>query len=454
MIMRFRRNFQVARRATHGYSIVEMGIVLATLGLLLGASLVPLGNRLRAERVADARDQLEQIRTAIVGYARTHRNNPAVAVITGTNYRATIPGGRPYLPCPDQDGDGQEDRYPMPPGDFSTNARPAGTTVTDLPLTGPISLAVPEILPITVTVSDARADNDLVPTNADGYGMCVSDRGMVPWATLGTPPADPWGNRFTYRVDPIFAHGVLGFGRESRSDMLDPRMPLTTTISSNLTLTTYMRREEEYFNGRNMAPGITLTTLIDELPGLVCNTIADSTGCSLESLRNGDLTGNNLLVATTTGASTVFNVLADVTVARVYEDNDITSGMVFTVLSHGANGFGAYPHNEGANRSTSTNDLICLDLPNPGNGWSASHPETENADVVNIGTCVVVNNRPPNNTNTGTPHYNSFAELPIARTGSLEFDDVLIHMSDQELIGAMHEIGIDMDRPWVPPGPM
>ncbi len=36
-------------------------------------------------------------------------------------------------------------------------------------------------------------------------GTCANVEGNVPWATLGVANADPWGNRFRYRVSSNFA---------------------------------------------------------------------------------------------------------------------------------------------------------------------------------------------------------------------------------------------------------
>lgn len=47
---------------------------------------------------------------------------------------------------------------------------------------------------------------------------CDVAEGNIPWATLGAPASDSWGNRFRYRVDAAFAsHGapLFGFGSTS-----------------------------------------------------------------------------------------------------------------------------------------------------------------------------------------------------------------------------------------------
>ena len=54
-----------------------------------------------------------------------------------------------------------------------------------------------------VAAPDAGVAAPLAGTDCrDGY------HGVVPWATLGTPPLDPWGHRYTYRVARMSADGV------------------------------------------------------------------------------------------------------------------------------------------------------------------------------------------------------------------------------------------------------
>ena len=47
--------------------------------------------------------------------------------------------------------------------------------------------------------------NDGYEDVTPGSGNCVVSEGNVPWATLGVVNADPWGNRFRYRVALVFA---------------------------------------------------------------------------------------------------------------------------------------------------------------------------------------------------------------------------------------------------------
>lgn len=54
-------------------------------------------------------------------------------------------------------------------------------------------------------------------TNNDGLeevrvsGNCPSDRGGLPWITLGVKGDDAWGNRYTYAVSPEFSNDQNGF---------------------------------------------------------------------------------------------------------------------------------------------------------------------------------------------------------------------------------------------------
>ena len=84
---------------TKGFTLVELAIVLFVITLLLGGMLTPLSQQIAERQNSDTRHTLESARTALVGYALSHRDS----------------SGKPYLPCPDQHsgsgaGDGQEDR--------------------------------------------------------------------------------------------------------------------------------------------------------------------------------------------------------------------------------------------------------------------------------------------------------------------------------------------------------
>ena len=51
-------------------------------------------------------------------------------------------------------------------------------------------------------------------TNA-GLENCAQQHGVIPWATLGLPETDPWGNRFTYFVSSKFTAALSGGAQAS-----------------------------------------------------------------------------------------------------------------------------------------------------------------------------------------------------------------------------------------------
>ena len=122
-----------------GFTLIEMAIVLVIVTILIGGLAVPLTAQIQARRIAETRAILEEARDALFGYAMSHR--------TGT--------GALYLPCPDTDGDGRENR--------------------------------------------------LSPTT------CTEYRGEYPWVDLGTGAQDAWGNRLRYAVVSNFINSNSGF---------------------------------------------------------------------------------------------------------------------------------------------------------------------------------------------------------------------------------------------------
>lgn len=117
------------RGTSHGFTLIEIAIVLVILSLLLGSLLMPLAAQVQQRQISDTQHLLDDAKLAITGYAL---KSPGV----------------PYLPCPDVDGNGWEDRT---------------------------------------------------------SGVCNSYVGDLPFATLGLPATDAWGNRFHYHVEKKYA---------------------------------------------------------------------------------------------------------------------------------------------------------------------------------------------------------------------------------------------------------
>jgi len=149
-----------------GFSLIELAIVLVIVTLLIGGLAVPLTAQIQARRIAETKKTLEEAREAIVGYAMTHT--------VDHDGDADTPR-RPYLPCPDGDGDGIEDRI-------------AGVC------TQPMALQM----------------------------------GWFPWVTLGTAEKDAWGNRLRYATHNDLTRAVeinpsSGFHSDSAPLPNDPR---------------------------------------------------------------------------------------------------------------------------------------------------------------------------------------------------------------------------------------
>lgn len=121
-----------------GFTLFELAIVLVVVSLLAGGLMVSLGTQIEQQQRNATQQTLNDIRDALLGFAASH----------------LAKDGKPYLPCPDTDGDGMENR------------------------------------------SDAT---------------CTKDFGQLPWGTLGLGNQDAWGNRFDYRIETGFANSNDGF---------------------------------------------------------------------------------------------------------------------------------------------------------------------------------------------------------------------------------------------------
>jgi prepilin-type N-terminal cleavage/methylation domain-containing protein len=86
--------------------------------------------------------------------------------------------------------------------------------------------------PATPSTPSGTAGAGVEATNgASGSALaCTSAVGVLPWATLGVPETDAWGNRYTYRVTLNFARGIpqTTFGCAPASDPVNAAFALCT----------------------------------------------------------------------------------------------------------------------------------------------------------------------------------------------------------------------------------
>ena len=208
-----------------GFTLIEIAIAMMVIGALLGATAVTIRALEERRQFKNENGRMETIRDAIIGYAIRNRTRARTIEFVpfyhdGGSFTLPpwvfhLPAGRPYLPCPDWDGDGYEDRFPEGQRGFIQG------------------IEVRPNLAITTTIAAiTREGNENYPFlgwfSSDGdrpYGDCVVSRGAVPWRTLGVHPADHWGNRHTYYADQVFSNSVFGFDRQTVADIYDPRVP-------------------------------------------------------------------------------------------------------------------------------------------------------------------------------------------------------------------------------------
>ncbi len=124
---------------THkGFTLIEMAIVLIVIGFLLSSLIMPLSAQLDSRNYGETRKELEEMKEALLGFALSNAAADA----------------RPYLPCPDTDGDGVENRI---------------------------------------------------------GNLCASQAGNLPALSLGLQNFDAWNNTYTYQVAPAFSNNATGF---------------------------------------------------------------------------------------------------------------------------------------------------------------------------------------------------------------------------------------------------
>ena len=81
-------------RSMRGFTLVELTIVLVIVALLTGGLMIAVGVQSEQRARSETQNLLLEAREALLGYAASH----------------SALDGHPYLPCPDTNGDGLENR--------------------------------------------------------------------------------------------------------------------------------------------------------------------------------------------------------------------------------------------------------------------------------------------------------------------------------------------------------
>lgn len=87
-------------RASGGFSLVEMAIVLAIVGLLLGGLLPTISIQIEQQRRNETRKQMDEIKDALIGFTIINGKLPCPATITSgeADSTCTNPSSDNYLP--------------------------------------------------------------------------------------------------------------------------------------------------------------------------------------------------------------------------------------------------------------------------------------------------------------------------------------------------------------------
>lgn len=145
---------------SRGFTLTEMAVALVIIALLVGGLLIPLSTQKNVEARRDTTRALDTIREALLGYAMAH--------------------GR--LPCPADSS-------------IATGTATAGFEAYDNASGNCLCSAVNSGI-----AANAGAACDIASVNT------VS--GVLPWASLGLPETDGWGNRYSYLVTAAYARSI------------------------------------------------------------------------------------------------------------------------------------------------------------------------------------------------------------------------------------------------------
>jgi prepilin-type N-terminal cleavage/methylation domain-containing protein len=182
-------------KVNSGFTLIEIAIVLIIFGFILSGLLTSLSSQTDIKNYSTTQKELNEIKETLIGYSLSH-----LAL-----------DGRPYLPCPDTDNNGTENR--------------TGTA-------------------------------------------CTSSEGNLPWADLGMPETDSWNNRYRYRVASLaFADNSLGFTLTSNGNITIRDAVAGNIIASSIPAVVFSRGKNGAGTGTDEAENTNIAnTLIISHP--------------------------------------------------------------------------------------------------------------------------------------------------------------------------------------------
>jgi len=81
------------RPPQHGFTLIELAIVLAIVGLLLGGLIMPLSAQIDARNLADTRKALDEAKESLIGFAIANGRLPCPATVSSNGLEAPPGGG-------------------------------------------------------------------------------------------------------------------------------------------------------------------------------------------------------------------------------------------------------------------------------------------------------------------------------------------------------------------------
>ena len=389
-------------RQQRGYTIVEIGFVIMASAILFYSLAAGFFKLKRDAEANDAREVIEIIKESIIDYAAKHAT-ASYTVLNKDAQNITLywrtPANRPYLPCPDVTGDGLEDRHPLPTVEIN--------------------------MEIILEVEKGKVEGF-----SEYGGYCVANRGMVPWKTLETPPADPWGNRYSYRVGENFSNSIAGFDGATRSSDIYSSRPLRL-ITLNGTRVG-LQQTKPPGDSREVTVAVVLGALSSQLelesarhPSVIC----DRAPCGAPGV---SLVAGHIATSEVTVRGGEYDVLAPIYAEM--SDENVIEGVPVVILSHGGNGHGAFLGNN------QDSQLYCRPFPLTDGYYADEKQNAYRSFALGTRCPPVTTAKIVGNIQNLLPHgfvARPAATLPGGGGEGRVFDDVVGWMSAEEIVNEL-----------------